>query len=439
MSFARFLRFILLSATYLLLGGCTTVVAGKKATRSGRVLIGHNEDCDTRPARISRIPREEKSADPQGNGREGQTWSRLWAEIPGEEFCDSFLNEWGVAVTSNNAPSKISDMDLFAAEGGLTGKGVGGRLRRAVAERARSAREGVDIAASLLTEYGYAASGRMYTIADRDEAWILHAAAGKQYCAVRLEDDRTAVIPNSYVLGEVDEADAGRFVCSGELAGYAERKGWYDTARGPFRFDRAYGKDGLSINSEKGFDWRQWTGQRILTGKEPPQAPLPLCVKPAKPVTPETVRRILRSHHEYKPQDMIEEELHGGNERAICYEKTRVSLVFQFGGGNEEDILWFAAGRPCGSIYVPFLAGAGGIAGPYGDGRAWEVFDALQSAAESPEAHRRLVRMVEEYEARLDERLYEWKASGRRDVEAFTSGEAERAWHWAKEALRELK
>ena len=57
--------------------------------------------------------------------------------------------------------------------------GIAFNLRRALAERAQTARDGARILMELIDEWGYAPSGRAYTIADRDEAFV------RDWCAAR--------------------------------------------------------------------------------------------------------------------------------------------------------------------------------------------------------------------------------------------------------------
>lgn len=76
------------------------------------------------------------------------------------------MNEWGVAVVSNACrPSKIGEEKP-------EDMGIGYGLRRLVAERARSAREAVEIAGALIEEFGYT-SGRSYQFCDKNEAWVI--------------------------------------------------------------------------------------------------------------------------------------------------------------------------------------------------------------------------------------------------------------------------
>lgn len=78
--------------------------------------------------------------------------------------------------------------------------GIAYNLRRALAERAQTARDGARILMELVTQWGYAPSGRAYTIADQSEALMFQLARGRHYMGARVPDDAIAVMPNHFNL-----------------------------------------------------------------------------------------------------------------------------------------------------------------------------------------------------------------------------------------------
>ncbi|MHC4085892.1 MAG: C69 family dipeptidase [Planctomycetota bacterium] len=152
--------------------GCFSIVAGKDASVDGYVIVAHNED-DTIPQIVNhhKIPRRKHSRGDKvkllNGGRLNQveqTWAYIWSEMPGMLFSDSYINEWGVSVTSDNCPSREDKPRI-------TDGGIGYMLRRLVAERAKSAREGVLLAGRLVERFGYIDSGRTYIICD-STGWL---------------------------------------------------------------------------------------------------------------------------------------------------------------------------------------------------------------------------------------------------------------------------
>ncbi|MBN1509020.1 MAG: C69 family dipeptidase, partial [Sedimentisphaerales bacterium] len=187
---------------------CFSVVVGKNTSTDGCVIVGHNED-DAGPQLVNhhKVPRQTHPPSTMVTLRDGgsleqvsQTWSYLWSEMPGLSFSDSYLNEWGVTVCSDNCPSREDKPQI-------TDGGIGYMLRRLVAERARTAREGVLLAGSLVERFGYVDSGRTYIIADPNEGWLFCAVHGKHWLARRVPDNEVALVANTYTIRNVDLKD----------------------------------------------------------------------------------------------------------------------------------------------------------------------------------------------------------------------------------------
>ena len=106
-------------------------------------------------------------------------WQAVYSDKAkaGKATGDVLLNEFGVMMFSNSGGfmqewgGKKSELPDEATTETVDG-GLGLALRFEVVHRARSAAEGVKIAATLIDRYGYGPDARTFTIADRDEAWI---------------------------------------------------------------------------------------------------------------------------------------------------------------------------------------------------------------------------------------------------------------------------
>ena len=196
---------------------CFSIIVGRGASADGTVLFGHNED--------------------DGGVKEfflNSSSQGLWAEVPGFKAADCFLNKWGVAIASDNCPSREDREDY-------TGGGVLYEVRFAVYENARSARDAVDVIAHVVESRGYNGSGRSYMVADAREAWVVSIVQGRHWVAQRVPDDAVMTIPNYYVIGEVDLSDTKNFLSSPGLVEYAQERGWYDPQTdGKFNFRQAY-------------------------------------------------------------------------------------------------------------------------------------------------------------------------------------------------------
>ena len=247
---------------------CFSIVVGKNASTDGCVIVAHNED-DEAPEVVNhhKVPRHSYPPGSTAKLRNGgsleqveQTWAYIWSEMPGQSFSDSYVNEWGVTVASDNCPSREDKPELTAG-------GIGYMLRRLVVERAKTAREGVLLAGGLVERFGYVDSGRTYIIADPNEGWLLCVVNGKHWLARRVPDDEVAMVANTYTIHRVTLEDKANFLASADIIDYAKSRGWYNPqADDPFDFAKAYANPKAATSPNN--TGRQWSG---LTCVDPRQ------------------------------------------------------------------------------------------------------------------------------------------------------------------------
>ena len=233
------------------------------------------------------------------------TLACYWGEVKfpyGDGNADTFLNERGVIVVSDSGGRSAERMDdpTLLSEGG-----VKFNLRRAVGERATSARDGVRIMGELIEKYGYAPSARIYTVADADEAWLVQVVHGRNFVAARCPDDAVTVMPNLYTIYELDSFPAEDIIASKDLVENARRKGFWD-GKGKFNFAKAY-QGSYGYGPDKAFEHPNNTGRfrqaiRILTGDEWPEGkPFPFAVKLRAASPRDTVLHLATGHGCEKP------------------------------------------------------------------------------------------------------------------------------------------
>ena len=343
---------------------CFTVIVGKDASSTGKVIVGHNEDDGNRavyrhalmpaktwgggvklPAEVPPAARAPKSDDiPQVPKTFGYYWSegretRLGTNV-GMSAADAFVNENGVFVaTNNNGVSAIP-------EGGYGKMGVIYNIRRSIAERATSSRHGVIVAAELLRDYGYGQS-RAYSIADSDEAWMLQVTQGTQYVARRVQDNEVVLMPNFFTIRNIDFSNAkevapevmanDNYIWSKNIVKHAIDNGFYkpsnpnDPLYPDFDFAYCYQLKFDANNVQSTWNSPSSTlrlshGISIMTGKEwvtdntevipnHPDMGYPFSIKPVKftgspiyngKISPELIKRVLRTHYEGSIDDPLE-------------------------------------------------------------------------------------------------------------------------------------
>lgn len=368
---------------------CFAVVAGKNATADGSVLFAHNEDDDGEQMLNIYVTKHENDAAKQ-----------IWVEFPGLKQADAFLNEYGVAVASDYCPSREDEPEF-------TNDGVLYELRTTVANKAKTAREGVKLMGELIDKFGYITTGRSYIVADCNEAWILSAVKGKHWVAARVPDDKVMIIPNNYVIDKIDLADTENYAGSPDIITYAEKRGWYNRATdGEFSFKKAYSNPDYLTRFENVS--RHLAAIQIVTGKEYPaewQA-FEFAVTPKHKLTVQDMMEVMRSHGE---QTIFADTLRakggeGHHPGCICAHCTVCSTIFQLRSNLPKEIaslVWIAPGRACANVYAPWYIGmtqspegytrfatvtearekhltdAENLRGNYPEGFYWKVVDAF--------------------------------------------------------------
>lgn len=413
---------------------CSAVIVGKKASATGEVLFGHNEDDSGNNVMVQyKVPRATHGPDesltfepacakiPQVE----ETWSYLWSETRAPwqaSFSDTFINEWGVAIASDSCNYSREDKPR-CVDGGI-GYGVG----HIVAQRAKTAREGVVIVAELVDRYGYTGSGRAYQIVDKNEGWVIQIVQGTHYVARRVPDDEVLFIPNWYTIRGVDLSDTDNFVASPGLIDYAIERGWYTPAEqgnhADFDFALAYQNP---TQNQAGNIVRHKNALRLILGAEPDEV-RPFSVKPAKKLGVEDVKKILRTHYEGTDDDLSQDYAlnpHRAGNRTICTGTTLESFVVQFREAPALTCIWRTTLNPCTSPYVPWYLGASKVPAGYGwllpqvafanhfnvpaadlsyrPGRAWWAFQDVQDLADASYAD-----VVEPIRERIDALEGKW-------------------------------
>jgi len=341
---------------------CFSIVVGKKASADGFVMMAHNED-DTPPQIVNhhKVPRRTHAPGEKVKLLNGgqldqveQTWAYIWSEMPGMLFSDSYINEWGVSIASDNCPSREDRPEI-------TDGGIGYMLRRLAAERAKTAREGVLLAGRLVEQFGYIDSGRTYIICDPEEGWLFCVVNGKHWLAQRVGDNEVAMIANTYTIRRVDLSDRDNFLSSDDIIEYARSRGWYDPQKdGPFDFAAVYANPGAASHPSNLN--RQRTGLNYISAA--PVAAgrtLPFSVVPRQQVSVAMLMQVLRHDNEGKAIDpSVPPVVPDEGICRICSGATQTSFVAQLRANMPLDIgivYWVCLASPGTSFYIPFHFG----------------------------------------------------------------------------------
>ena len=345
---------------------CLSILAGKDATVDGSVLFAHNEDDSginlVNWYKVPRLTHQKGEKISLINGGQipqvNETYSFLWLEMPGQTFSNSYMNEWGVTIGSNNCLSKEGSPELVNG-------GIGYYLRHIMAERAKSAKEAVKIAGAIVDSIGYASSGRTYCIADPNEAWMMSIVNGKHWVAQRIPDNQVAIIPNYYTIQNIDLTDTLNYLGSNDIIDYAITRGWYDSESDKeFNFRLAYGNPN-SINHVRNMA-REWGATNLLSPIEYELSEnFPFSFLPKDKVSIQDLMTVLQHHYEgTKLEDKNISSPHDYEILPICRKDTQYGMVAQLRNWLPTEIgsvLWLAPHRPCTQVFIPWYNGVTNI------------------------------------------------------------------------------
>ena len=375
---------ISLVMTVHLAHSCTVFIAGKNTTTDGSILFGKTEDdSGMQVDYLWRFARKQHSqgaflqANLQGLTipQRKSTYSYWLDECPPTHYSNMVINEWGVAFGSNGCHSKEDPVDTLEKRGQIEKGGIGFMLRIILAQRAKTARQAVLMAAELINQYGYRASGRNLNIVGPDEAWQLQMVRGKHYVARRVQDDEIAIVSNTFSIREVDLNDRENFIASPDLIDYAIERGWYDPEKdGAFDFARAYASEEAHLSNSN--NHRQWIMAKVFTPdlpvslEEAELGRMPVSVRPNRKISLKEAMEMLRNHYEGTRLDKSENHQYSPHHtpHTVCrYSTHKATLVQQRSDMPTEigTILWRALGQPCQSVFVPWYLGTQEFPQPY--------------------------------------------------------------------------
>jgi dipeptidase len=359
---------------------CFSMLIGKEASADGAVYLAHNED-DWGDLYVDwhKVPRMKHNNGAVLELEKGglvdqvsETSAYLWLQMPGMQFSDSYLNEYGVSIASNQCRSREDNAEL-------TDGGIGYYLRRIMAERSKTAREAVRIGGELVERFGYHYSGRTYLVADKDEAWMMAVVRGKHWVAQRIPDDHIAIIPNYYTIQEIDLADTLNFLGANDIVTYAVKRGWFDTTKSDrFNFREAYAATETIYgiwNIPRHLDaLNQFLDTPLNYGYD-----LPFSIKPEKKVSLSALMDVMDAHGE-GTQFEVPANYKNGNPhktviKRVCSEGNQYAMIAQLRKNLPDPlahVLWIAPKRPCIQSFTPWYIGLTEIPGSYTRGMPHE-------------------------------------------------------------------
>ena len=406
-------RIFLLAATLAALipaqqgKSCTNVIVTKGASKDGSTLVSYAADSHSLFGELYYHPAADWKAGSLLKIYDWDTNKYLGEidQVPHTYQTVGNMNEKQLIITETTWGGREELMDR-------RGRIDYGSIIYTTLQRASNAREAIAVIVELATTYGYASEGETFSIADKNEAWIMELIGkgtnirngvnvdkGIVWVALRVPDGAICAHANQARIGAFPLDDPDNCAYSKDVISFARRKGYFDGPDEEFSFKKAYCP--VDFGTVRGCDARVWSAFNILTGgwfsyydaegnavtKDASDfldyamgydldGDLPLFVYPREKVSVKAVADVMRDHYEGTPMDMTQDIGAGGNalpyrwrpmefkagdatylnERAIATQQTGFWMVGQARDYVPDEvggILWFGTDDAATSYVTP--------------------------------------------------------------------------------------
>ena len=383
-----FILFLFIHLTGSTVFACTNILVSKGASVDGSVMISYNADA--------------------GGFMEPLYWmdAQDWGDKDSLEVYEwdtgKFLGKikqvshtYKVIGNMNEYQVAIGETTFGGREELLAPKGIidYGSMMYIALQRAKTAREAIEVMTKLVEEYGYASEGESISVSDPNEAWIFEiiGKAGNEKGAIwvarKVPDGYMCAHANQARIREVPVKDKDNCMYASDIFSYAEKMGYWSSKSGKeFSFVDVY----CPLTPEALFlcEGRVWS---IFRRAAPSQnfssdywrgvktaEPYPLFIKPDKKLSVKDVMSLMRDHFEGTDFDMTKGLMAGpfncpyrwknlyfkapgdtvtayGWERPISTQQTAFSFVAQSRSevDNDMGVFWYSVDDTYSNCYMP--------------------------------------------------------------------------------------
>lgn len=293
---------------------CTNLIVGKKASADGSVMITYSADSYGSYGYLFFYPASDHKAGETRSFYDYETSNYLGEipEVPHTYNVIGQINEHQLAIMETTFGGREELVDT-------TGLFDYGSLMYVTLQRARTAREAIDVWTKLVETYGYRSEGESITLADPNEVWVLEMIGkgpgrkGAVWVARRLPDDCITGHANQARITRFPLKDPQNCLYSKDVISFAREKGYFSGKDADFSFRDAYAPNDFS--ARRICEARVWTFfNRFCAGMDKylPYAmgieenteEMPWCIKPDTLVSLNALKQAMRDHYEGTPMDM---------------------------------------------------------------------------------------------------------------------------------------
>jgi dipeptidase len=382
------------------ISGCTNFLVTPGASVNGSSMITYAADSHVLYGELYYTP----AADyPPGAMVDIYEWdtNRFLGRIPQVSHTYSVvgnMNEHQVAIGETTYGGREELVDT-------TGTVDYGSLMYLALQRARTAREAIQVMGGLVEKFGYHSSGESFSVADPTEVWIMEmigkgtemvTEGGKTYNRNKGAVWVAVRIPDGYVCGHANQARIRQFpldnpencLYAPDVIGFARSKGYYVGEDKDFSFSDTYAP--VDFSGARFCEVRVWSFFKdVADGMDAYldyvkgddlENRMPLYVKPSRKLASKDLMNFMRDHLEGTELDMTADAGAGPfglpyrwrpltweydgksyvNERATATQQTGFSFVAECRPVKPDwlgGIFWFGVDDAAATTYVPMYCG----------------------------------------------------------------------------------
>ncbi|MDR2586535.1 MAG: C69 family dipeptidase [Prevotellaceae bacterium] len=308
---------------------CTNILVTKGASKDGSTMVTYSADSHQLYGELYFFP---AAIYPKGTMMKVIEWDtgKYLGEIPQAEQTYSVIGNMNehqllIGETTFGGLSQMRDPN-----GGIDY----GSLIYISLQRAKTAREAIEVMANLVATFGYCSSGESISIADPNEVWIFEIMPKIPKIVKGVNVNKGAVwvalrVPDGYVCAHANQArittfpfdDPDNCLFAPDVISHARENNLYTGADKDFSFSDVYAP--LDFGAMRGCEARVWAAfNHITTGMEVytdyamghnPNNRMPLWVKPTNKLSVKEVADLMRDHYEGTILDMRLDPGAGGN------------------------------------------------------------------------------------------------------------------------------
>lgn len=400
------LMFVMLLGVYTS-EACTNILVTKGASKDGSTMISYAADAHVLYGELYHWPAKKWPADAMLDVYEWDTGKFLGKikQAPETYNVVGNMNQFQLAIAETTYGGRE---ELATQSGAIMDYGS---LIYIALQRSKTAREAIKVIADLMDEYGYYSSGESFSLADKNEVWIMELIGkgegqkGAVWVAKRIPDGyvsahanqaRIQTFPLANGKTSLTSKDWKKFnnpnvdcIYSHDVITFARSKGWFDGKDKDFSFSDTYAP--MTFGAARFCEMRVWAVfRRIAPNMEQYKDyasghnltnRMPLWVKPENKLSVHDVMEYMRDYLQGTEFDMSKDVGAGPyacpyrwrpltwkvdgvtylNERAIATQQTGFGFVSQSRSWLPDEIgglNWFSVDDAGTTVYFPMYSSA---------------------------------------------------------------------------------